>query len=97
MGGIKFAFTQWWANYHPGGEYELRTADPSKYGGSGQQCIYDKQGKLMTKIPAAGTADKSSPNAPNNTHIRDDVEPYDLARELGRIYVERYYEVRPSM
>ena len=96
-----FFITQFLWNYHPGGKYELRTRDPGKYGGSGNQCIYDECGKLITSQPGAGTADYSSPEGDRN-HIKDDVDPFDDARYLdqhsggGNQYIKKYYEVRPS-
>ena len=81
--------------YHPGGFYELRTRNPYKYNGSGNQCVYGQQGRLCTDIPTAGTADRISPNADFWGHQHEDVEPYDLAKSLGRKYIEKYYEVRP--
>ena len=59
-----------------GGMYELRTKCPNKYGGSGNQCIYDGCGKLITNRPGAGTADYSSPEG-ERSHVRDDVKPFD--------------------
>ena len=96
-----FGVTQFWGNYHPGGEYELRTKDPAKYGGNGNQCVYDKCGKLITEQPGAGTADWSSPEGKGNSHIRDDVKPFDDARYLESVCglsgcINKYYEVRPS-
>ena len=79
----------------------MRTRDPGKYGGSGNQCIYDECGKLITSQPGAGTADYSSPEGDRN-HIKDDVDPFDDARYLdqhsggGNQYIKKYYEVRPS-
>ena len=96
-----FDITQKLYNYHPGGMYELRTKCPNKYGGSGNQCIYDGCGKLITNRPGAGTADYSSPEG-ERSHVRDDVKPFDDARELDkkcegeRGYVDKYYEVRPT-
>jgi hypothetical protein len=96
-----FGITQFFGNYHPGGEYELRTKDPAKYGGNGNQCVYDKCGKLITEQPGAGTADWSSPEGKGNSHIRDDVKPFDDARYLESVCglsgcINKYYEVRPS-
>ena len=82
--------------YHPGGAYELRTKRPSNYGGSGNQCIYDKCGNLITEIPTAGTADKVSPNSSMFLHRNQDVIPFDWAQKLGLEYIYLYYEVRPS-
>jgi len=87
-------------HYHEGAEYELRTRTPENYGGSGTQCVYDKCGNLISKIPGAGSADFSSPNKSAWIHFFDDVIPYDWACELDRRsatsqYVKMYYEVRP--
>ena len=123
-----FDITQKLYNYHPGGMYELRTKCLNKYGGSGNQCIYDGCGKLITNRPGAGTADysrqlqnlcdsgrdrarpsrnayfelclcsygradlrvgrvlqlpHSSPEG-ERSHVRDDVKPFDDARELDK-------------
>ena len=96
-----FGITQFWGNYHPGGEYELRTKDPAKYGGNGNQCVYDKCGKLITDQPGAGTVDWSSPEGEGHSHIRDDVKPFEDARYLESVCglsgcINKYYEVRPS-
>ena len=65
--------------------------------------IYDEKGYLMTNIPSAGTADLSSPSFGNiGDHRKNDVNPYDLARQIDSTcggngeYVAKYYEVRPS-
>ena len=81
--------------FHPGGYYELRTYDPQKYDGSGNQCVYNEQGKLCTNIPTAGTADKVSPTADFWGHQDADVKPFKLAKSLGLNYIKKYYEVRP--
>ena len=96
-----FGITQFLGNYHPGGEYELRTKDPAKYGGNGNQCVYDKCGKLITDQPGAGTVDWSSPEGEGHSHIRDDVKPFEDARYLESVCglsgcINKYYEVRPS-
>ncbi|MGD0900923.1 MAG: hypothetical protein ABR915_24080 [Thermoguttaceae bacterium] len=93
----------WWVqtfyfDYHPGAVYELRTKNPEKYGGSGEQCNYDAKGNLITNGPGAGTADKSGPGV---NHKQEDVYPFDWAYELdGNQYVGKYTnmyrEVRPS-
>ena len=94
-------------SYHPGGTYELRMSTCS---GAGNQCIYDKCGKIITSIPSAGTADFSSPREWYNPfnwddvlgHYLDDVIPYEWAEELDVCYpnstptfVEQYYMRRP--
>jgi RHS repeat-associated protein len=71
--------------FHPGGEYDLRT--PKASGESGQQCIYDRGGKLITHGRGAGTPDGRGPGgagAPpfDNGHGSSDVEPYNWALEL---------------
>ena len=103
LNNLGFKIVNALGHYHPGGAYELRTRDPSKYGGNGNQCIYDENGYLMTNIPAAGTADWSSPNSGNIAgHRKNDVAPFDLARKIDLEcdgkgeYVIKYYEVRPS-
>ena len=98
---FSFSFTQWWGKYHPGGVYELRTKKTTR---SGNQCIYDACCKLMTQIPSAGTADRSSPNGKTGSHQKDDVSPFEWARILDDCfpnttptYVSRYYERRPPI
>lgn len=83
----------------------MRTKTPGKEG-YGNQCIYDKCGKLMTTIPTAGTADKCSPESPIGKHGEFDVYPYDVATELDASclkdgdpplkYQTMYYNVRPQ-
>ena len=98
---FSFSVTQWWGNYHPDGVYELRTKKTTR---SGNQCIYDACCKLMTQIPSAGTADRSSPNGKTGSHQKDDVLPFEWARTLDvcfpnttPTYVSRYYERRPPI
>ena len=92
--------------FHPGGAFELRTADPAKYGGSGNQCVYDECGKLITDLPSSGTVDFVSPTGDIGSvigHFAADVLPFLYAKLIDNIrgddsmeYVRRYYEVRPS-
>ena len=88
--------------YHPKGEFELRTKDPSKYDGHGNQCIYDSNGALMREIPSAGSVDWASPEGDVGLHRTADVFPFEDAVALDRVcggsgkYVKMYYEVRPS-
>ena len=93
-------------HFHPGGAFELRTADSSKYGGAGNQCVYDSCGKLMMDLPSSGTVDFVSPTGDIGSiigHFAADVAPFILARIIDNKigdgsmkYVRRYYEVRPS-
>ena len=88
--------------YHPGGEYELRTKDTSKYDGHGNQCIYDKRGDLIREIPTAGTVDWVGPNDDKLGHSVADVVQFENAVRIDSLcgvngkYVRMYYEVRPS-
>ncbi len=67
--------------YHPGGSYDMRT--PKEAGKPGQQCIYDKNGKLITNGPGAGTPDRRGPGGwGGNDHGSADVDPYHWALEL---------------
>ena len=92
--------------YHPGGVYDLR--QNVKAGESGQQCIYDMHGKLITHGPGAGTPDRAGSEGglwgPNG-HLAQDVYPYEWALQLdgspssnpnidGEFY-KKYMEVRP--
>ncbi|MDA7952181.1 MAG: hypothetical protein MPJ24_11930, partial [Pirellulaceae bacterium] len=86
-------------NYHPNAVYEIRTLD--KYNGSGQQCTYDKKGKLITHGFDVGTEDKAWPSGlPYSDHSYQDVQPYDWAMELDgyptepKKYLKMYLEVR---
>jgi RHS repeat-associated protein len=87
----KFFITELWGSYHDGGHYEIRT----KSGKHGNQCIYDSDGNLITKIPTAGSADKVSPNSTEGSHMNEDVYPFDWAKVLGEAYIRLYFEVRP--
>ena len=105
---VEFFGAQLWgvvrtgAAFHPGGRFELRTKNPQKYNGHGNQCIYDRCGNLLTEIPAAGSVDYASPNAKNNLHVLSDVDPFIWARKIdfecggGGGWVQKYYEVRPT-
>jgi len=81
--GNAFPIVNYFRSYHPKGEYELRSKGvPGK---PGAQCIYDGNGKLMTKPPGAGSADRSSPTPPlGGKHVDVDVNPFDCARELDK-------------
>jgi len=88
---------------HPGGYYDLRRSE----GGHGQQCVYDKEGQLITHGLGMGTADFSYPSWRNlwSDHVNNDVSPYDIAlfldgdpnhpNEKGEYY-NKYIEVRPG-
>ena len=91
------------AAFHPEGRFELRTKDPQKYNGHGNQCIYDKCGNLLTEIPSAGSVDYASPNGSRKEHVLNDVDPFVWARKLDSEcgggeskWVRKYYEVRPA-
>ncbi|MFA7087433.1 MAG: RHS repeat-associated core domain-containing protein [Aliarcobacter sp.] len=75
--------------YHPGGAYEMRT----KASGNGNQCIYNKNLKVMRNIPAAGSADWVNPTRNRQDHYLHDVDTYNSAQRLNRI--NDYYQVRP--
>ena len=95
----------WWKlgytiDYHSGGVYELRQITT----GSGQQCVYDKQGELITHGVGAGSADKVGPNHSKFGHFDADVEPFAWALELdgckrrpkaSGLYYRKTLEVRP--
>lgn len=81
---------------HPGATAELRGKGET---GEGQQCCYDKDGKLMTHGFGAGTADKVSPAKSVAGHFKQDVLPFFIAFSLdgnkhGR-NVAKYISVRP--
>ena len=79
--------------FHPGAAFEMRTT--GSVGKSGNQCIYDDKGIIITKIPTAGSADYRSPNGTQGflDHQDHDVETYKLAKKLG--LVRQYFIVRP--
>ena len=93
--------------YHPCGVYEMRSK-PTKSGHS-NQCIYDCACKLMQSLPAAGTADKTSPVISGLDHDTDDLRPFMNAIIAGgggrrflkpgevTDYIKKYYEVRPQI
>jgi hypothetical protein len=102
--GWSFTLKKPTAKHHPGGEYDVR--EEGKGGKPGQQCIYDKDGKLITESPGAGTPDFASVAGVIGVldHISADVSPYELALVLdgnpdvpnpnGK-YLQKYMEVRP--
>ena len=96
---VWFVFTR--NMYHPGGTTELR--EKVTPGSPGQQCIYDKDGQLITHGVAAGSADYRGPEGGLWAHVEHDVRPGDRAFELdgggppkehGKYY-KMYIEVRP--
>ena len=105
---FKFEITQIYGvlscgvRYHPKGVLELRTKDPGKYEGHGNQCIYDSHGTLIREIPSAGSVDWGSPEKEVGLHRTADVFPFEDAVALDRVcggngkYVKMYYDVRPS-
>ncbi len=91
------------ADFHPGALYEMRKT--GKNGISGQQCMYDANGKLITKGVGAGSVDKASPNNGVAGHKDADVDPAVMAMTLdgnpsrpdpnGK-YFNLYMKVRPA-
>lgn len=93
-----------WGNFHPGAKWCIRSSAK----GVGEQCCYDKDGKLITEGLGAGTADRSSPSNgwfnnlfQSSGHGAQDVTPFKWAQELdgnGNLgeNTKKYYEVRPS-
>jgi AMOP domain len=84
--------------YHPGAYNRIRTKAANATG-SGLQCCYDKQGRLITQRPGAGTPDHTQ--AGGAGHILDDVVAFGVASFLDNYrtsfpnYVEKYIEARP--
>jgi hypothetical protein len=74
--------------YHPGAVWDFRWFGPTPTGTAGQQCIYDENGKLITRGPGAGTPDIHSPAASWLNHRKEDVRPLD--RLPVGVYVERW-------
>ena len=98
--------------YHPDGEYELRSANPTQ-DDHGNQCIYDCNGDLITNRydsfgniigkPSAGSADYVSPgNSISLGHLSNDVSPFNIILELEKYGEDvsslytAYYKVRPA-
>lgn len=93
--------------YHPKGTWEIRTQKANAYG-AGNQAIYDDKGWILTGGYSAGSADRRQADSIGMTllkfgqggHIKEDVEPYDLAKRLdsGRgANVQKYLSVRPTI
>ncbi len=76
---------------HKGAVYEMRSLPTA--GGHANQCSYDKQGIIMTGIPAGGTADFVSHSFTSTGHFRHDLRPWWLAKKLYKQW--EYYTVRP--
>ena len=80
---------------HPGGVWEVRSWPTA--GSHASQCVYNGAGRLMTNIPAAGTADYRYFSRLNPLtyipHLTHDLQPWYMAKELGR--ESDYYDVRP--
>ncbi|HEX7155201.1 MAG TPA: hypothetical protein VF618_27275 [Thermoanaerobaculia bacterium] len=74
MDATGFGFLIW--AFHDGAATAARWAP--KGGGPGQQCTYDKNGKLITAGLAAGTPDMMSPDGWDGVlqHFEKDVEPF---------------------
>ena len=85
---------------HPGSSVCIRT---DTYVGAGEQCCYDKDGRLITRGRGAGTPDKYAPSFFNlfwSLHYVSDVEPFSIAKRLdkskgGVFFLQRYLELRP--
>lgn len=69
-----------WAesSLHPGAYYSMRS---KPHWGNSNQCIYDSDGKLLTDLPSAGSADYRAPGV-NTGHRGHDVTPVLLANQL---------------
>jgi RHS repeat-associated protein len=75
---------------HSPAVYEMRSLPTA--GGHANQCCYDGKGKVMTGIPAGGTADYVS-HGFGSGHFFHDLQPWWLAKKLYRQW--DYYSVRP--
>ena len=94
--------------FHPGGHLCIRTKSANS-NGSGQQCCYDNQGRLITLGPGAGTPDYTQAGLSGSLigvgHVWTDVTAYNVAvfldnhclqaNFLATYYVELYIEARP--
>jgi hypothetical protein len=83
-------------NSHPGCSTCFRSA-PANFlnlNSSGQQCCYDKDGKLITSGTGSGTADRR--NALNNPlgHFFADVQPWLVCSKAGML--AEYLDRRPN-
>jgi len=76
--------------------------------GAGNQAVYDSKGYILTGGYSAGSADCRQADSIVMTiakfgqggHIKEDVEPFDLALGLDNGYgtnVQRYLSVRPTI
>lgn len=65
------------ADHHPGASFAVRWS-PDEEAGSGQQCTYDAERRLITGGLAAGTPDLVAPGTAEETlaHFYSDVEPF---------------------
>ena len=80
--------------YHKCAEMCMRSKGGK--GMAGQQCCYDKKGKLITKGSGAGTPDKVSPGKSWYGHLMADVLIFESCiKYLGNSWVNEYHRVRP--
>ena len=83
--------SSWLWGYHKGAKWCMRSKSTgtSEKPKPGQQCCYDKGGKLLTHGEGAGTPDLISPGDLNfeaGGHQEVDVTPADLALKLDKCY-----------
>lgn len=64
------------ARYHPGAFVTYRVFDPDTDGMAGNQCSFDRHGRLIASGPAAGTPDFVSPERSLLGHFFVDVLPF---------------------
>ena len=79
--------------FHPGSRFSMRTVKGATGSPQGNQCTYTKNGRLISLIPSAGSADYYGPNNNQALHYSHDVETFFKAEKLNRI--RDYYSVRP--
>ena len=94
--------------FHPGAVWEIRTLKATA-SGAGNQCTYDKNGKVIKTRYGCGTADRMQATRnwfsvtanwwKDSGHIGHDVTPFNLAYKLDNnkhgSNVSRYVDVRP--
>lgn len=93
--------TEWLWGFHKGAKCCIRSKVPNA-SNAGQQCCYDKDGKLITHGEGAGTPDKVSPEHNNwweGGHQDEDVIPASMAYaidgyQFGK-FSKMYNQVRP--
>ena len=66
--------------------------------GSGQQCCYENNRRLITGSPSGGSVDRTAPidGESLNSHFQDDIRPYIFCCKGPFPNCDAYYRNRPS-